>query len=320
VEEASFRVQIMIRLLLASATQVVSVSAETKTPRGALKLLSPLSGPEPNWALGLQASARQVPPSQTGVDPEQSVFDAHSLHAPLVQNGVAPEQLVHAAPPAPQALALLPSLQVVPSQQPFGQFSAPHAGEGSTTQMPAEQVALREQRVQALPPVPQATRSSPIRQVVPSQQPEQFARVHFALLDAVHSPSMQARPSWQLKFSMQNEPDGFAPPSHRPSVQRPEQQWSALVHVIQFGLQRHVSSAQYFVQHWLSFVQRFAAGEPSPQGPSAWGRPFPRDVSRLPAALAVSTAPPSSTPRTAASPARREVAAPRTAANRSNRA
>jgi hypothetical protein len=50
VESLSGRVQIEIRLLLLSATQAVSVSAETKMPAGLSNLLAPEPS-VPNWVL-----------------------------------------------------------------------------------------------------------------------------------------------------------------------------------------------------------------------------------------------------------------------------
>jgi hypothetical protein len=112
-----------------------------------------------------------------------------------------------------------------------------------------------------------------------------------------------------LKFSTQAPPAGFAPPSHRPPRQRPEQQWSFLLHAIQFGLQRQEPDAQYFVQQSLFFLQRLALAEPSPQGPSGRGpsmRALPSLLGRAAAGSAATSA-----ARTPARPARRVTAEPR---------
>jgi hypothetical protein len=154
--------------------------------------------------------------------PEQSVFDAHSAQVPLAQNGVDPEQsalLVHPPPPPPppppadlhrcswqvfspeqvaqvpppdpQAESLVPRLHSPFLQQPSGQVAAEQV---DAPQVPLLQGLLAEHRMHAPPCDPQAIRSEPGRQIVPSQQPGQVCFVHFAVFDAVQTPLMQANP------------------------------------------------------------------------------------------------------------------------------
>jgi hypothetical protein len=70
----------------------------------------------------------QVPALHSGARLVQSESDAHSTQAPLLQTGVAPEQVVQAAPPAPHALALAAVTQDVPLQHPFAQVAAEQVG------------------------------------------------------------------------------------------------------------------------------------------------------------------------------------------------
>jgi hypothetical protein len=170
------------------------------------------------------------------------------------------------------------------------------------SQVPALQVPAVQYRAellqvtQAAPPVPQALTLVAVTQVEPSQHP-------FAQVAAVHvgptGPGVEQMPFVQVIERQQFRFWRHAPPiwTHR---------------------QRCFSLSQTPVQHCLFLVHALGFAEPSPQGPSARGRPSPRAAPRLPAALAVA-APPSSAASTEVNPARREVAAPNIDESRSNR-
>jgi hypothetical protein len=80
-------------------------------------------------------------------------------------------QLLHVAPPTPQAALEVPGRQVLPSQQPL-QLPGPQP---AAEHDPPEQVPpAAPQSWQGTPPVPQAQLSLPPRHCVPSQQPGQL--------------------------------------------------------------------------------------------------------------------------------------------------
>lgn len=78
----------------------------------------------------LVASHTQAPPTQRCPAPHAAPVPQR--HAPVVQRSPVRPQLVHAAPAAPQAVALV-GVQTLPAQQPLGQLVA------SQTQAPPTQ-------------------------------------------------------------------------------------------------------------------------------------------------------------------------------------
>jgi hypothetical protein len=136
----------------------------------------------------------------------------------------------------------------------------------------------------AAPPVPHALALVAVTQDVPLQHPfGQVAALH-AGRSGLHTPLLQIIVLQQFLLLRQAFP-----------------RWTQR--------QRRFFELHTPVQHCVSFVQRLAAAEPSPQGPSRCGRRSPRAAGRLPAALPGSSAPPSRTPSAPASPARRVVPA-----------
>jgi hypothetical protein len=324
VEDASGRVQIEIRLFSVSATQTVSVSAETKTLYGAANwsLLEP-NAPKVVWfdqdvedASGrVQIEIRLLDLSATQavrVSAETKTpfgKSSWSLLEPDVPKVVWFVQLVEDASPRVQMeIRLLKESAVqrvrvsAEMKMPRGleNWSLPEPDEPKVVwfaQVPALQVPALQKAARlvhathAAPPIPQALALVAVTQVGPLQHP--FAQVDALqtfLGGRLHTPSRHFNPLQQFLVDEQATP--------------------RLRH-----LHRRFCASHRRVQQSVFCVHLVLPQDHSDSGrlPRASAPACPRR------AASAAAAPPSSIPSAAANPARREVAAPKSAASRSNR-
>jgi hypothetical protein len=82
-------------------------------------------------------------------------------------------QLTHAIAPVPQAVSWLPAAQMLPTQHPAAQFAALQPAAGVHT--PLVHVSFIAQPLQTSPPFPHAAGVVATTQLLPTQQPGQFA-------------------------------------------------------------------------------------------------------------------------------------------------
>jgi hypothetical protein len=133
----------------------------------------------------------------------------------------------HCWPNTPQAVLLLPVMQTFPSQQPE-QLPGPHVVVGE--QKPPGALHTSPESAQfwhCWPALPQKFSAIPLRQVLPSQHPEQLPGPHPVC--GMHIPPVPAVPQvsprfWQLMHCCPRDPHavGKAPGSQRFPKQQPE--------------------------------------------------------------------------------------------------
>lgn len=212
---------------------VVPVQAEQAAPpvphAAAVCAVPTMHAPALQQPVGqLAALHTQAPPTQR--NPAPHAAPVPQRQAPEVQRSPASPQLEHAAPAAPQAVALV-GVQTLPTQHPLGQLVAsqthappthrcpePHAAPAPHAQAPLRQLseAGAPHAAQVAPAVPHVVvafcrhvpaRQQPVGQFVASQPEHVFAAVQVdghvwhATPPVPHA--VAALPAWQTPFASQ---------------------------------------------------------------------------------------------------------------------